>query len=85
MNDIPFITSETELATYLILSGFKLLKIQYEPRTNGGRLRGFYIFQADERIEKYKTTFDKDEAVINLTDFKETKASLLDRIMNGLP
>lgn len=84
MNEIPFITSETDLAVYLIQSGFTLLGIQYEPRSNGKK-RGFFIFEGDAKIEEYKNLFESGQASINLADFKETKSSLLDRVMKGLP
>ena len=84
MNEIPFITSETDLAVYLIQSGFTLLGIQYEPRSNG-KQRGFFIFNGDEKIEEFKNLFESGQASINLANFKETKSNLLDRIMRGLP
>lgn len=83
-DELPFVTSETDLAVYLIQSGFDLLKIQYEPRQNG-RQRGIFIFEYSDKIEEYKQLFDSGQASINLNDFKNIKARLLDRIMNGLP
>ena len=49
MNQIPFATSETDLAVYLIQSGFNLLGIQYEPRSNG-RKRGIFIFEGHQLL-----------------------------------
>ena len=87
MNQIPFATSETDLAVYLIQSGFNLLGIQYEPRSNG-RKRGIFIFEGHPKIDEYKGLFESGQAVINLADLdkrNEIKSSLLDRIMQELP
>ena len=87
MNEIPFATSETDLAVYLIKSGFILLGIQYEPRYNG-RQRGIFIFQADSKIVDAKELFESGQAQINLSEIdalKEIKSGLLDRLMRGLP
>ena len=87
MNEIPFTTSETDFAVYLIQSGFNLLGINYEPRSNG-RQRGIFVFSPDAKIEEYKNLFQSGQAAVNLSDlgkFKEIKSGLLDRIMRGLP
>ena len=87
MNDIPFATSETDLAVYLIKSGFILLGIQYEPRFNG-RQRGIFIFAANPKIPEARELFESGQAQINLVDldaYKEIKSGLLDRVMRGLP
>jgi hypothetical protein len=84
MSEIPFVTSETDLASYLLLSGFKLIVIQYEPRQNG-KQRGLFFFEADERLDEFKNLFESGQASVNVADFKETKMGLLDRVLKGLP
>jgi hypothetical protein len=84
MNDIPFVTTETSLAAYLIISGFTLLKIQYEPRSNG-KQRGIFIFQNAPDIEGFKDRFENGQPSYNYPKFNEVKSGLLDRIMKGLP
>jgi Domain of unknown function (DUF5659) len=87
VTDLPFTTSETDFAVYLIQSGFILLGINYEPRSNG-RQRGIFIFSHDSHIEEYLIRFRNNQVSINLNDlekFKEIKSGLLDRIMQGLP
>jgi len=81
---IPFVTSETDLAVYLILSGINLLEIQYEPRSNG-RKRGIFVFQADNKIPDFKNLYESGQASINMADWKKTKSDLLDRLMKELP
>ena len=81
---IPFVTSETDLAVYLILSGLNLLEIQYEPRSNG-RKRGIFVFQADNKIPDFKNLYESEQASINMADWKKTKSDLLDRLMKELP
>jgi len=81
---IPFVTSETDLAVYLILSGLNLLEIQYEPRSNG-RKRGIFVFQADNKIPDFKNLYESGQASINMADWKKTKSDLLDRLMKELP
>ena len=83
MNDIPFVTTETDLAAYLIQSGYKLLVIQYEPRANG-RQRGIFVFKADDKITDFKNLFESGQASINLADYRTIKNDLLDRVMQGL-
>lgn len=84
MSELPVVTSETDLAVYLILSGFNLIEIQYEPRQNG-KLRGFFIFERKDGVDEFINLFSKGQASINIQKFKEKKSELLDRIMNGLP
>jgi Domain of unknown function (DUF5659) len=87
MTDIPFTTSETDFAVYLILAGFILLGINYEPRSND-RLRGIFVFSPDSRIKDYYTQFKNRQISLNLSDlenFNKIKSDLLDRIMRGLP
>ena len=81
---IPFVTSETDLAVYLILSGLNLLEIQYEPRSNG-RKRGIFVFQANDKTLDLKNLYDSGQASINMVDWKNTKSALLDRLMKELP
>lgn len=81
---IPFVTSETDLAVYLILSGLNLLEIQYEPRSNG-RKRGIFVFQGNEKITDFKNLYESGQASINMADWKKTKSDLLDRLMKELP
>jgi hypothetical protein len=83
---IPFVTSETDLAVYLILSGINLLEIQYEPRsTSNGRKRGIFVFQANDKIPDFKNLYESGQASINMADWKKTKSDLLDRLMKELP
>ena len=81
---IPFVTSETDLAVYLILSGLNLLEIQYEPRSNG-RKRGIFVFQGNDKISDLKNLYESGQASINMADWKITKSALLDRLMKELP
>ena len=81
---IPFVTSETDLAVYLILSGLTLLEIQYEPRSNN-RKRGIFVFQASDKTLDLKNLYDSGQASINMVDWKTTKSALLDRLMKELP
>ena len=81
---IQFVTSETDLAVYLILSGLNLLEIQYEPRSNG-RKRGIFVFQPDPRLQDLKNLFESGQASINYSDFKQKKSDLMDRLMKELP
>ena len=81
---IPFVTSETDLAVYLILSGLILLEIQYEPRSNN-RKRGIFVFQANAKTLDLKNLYDSGQASINMVDWKNTKSALLDRLMKELP
>jgi hypothetical protein len=81
---IPFVTSETDLAVYLILSGLNLLEIQYEPRSNG-RKRGIFVFQGNDKISDLKNLYESGQAFINMADWKTTKSALLDRLMKELP
>jgi hypothetical protein len=84
MNDTTFVTSETDFAAYLIVSGMNLIHIQYEPRSNG-RKRGLFVFEGDERIEDFKNQFEAGQISINLQDYKKTRIDLLDRIMQEKP
>ena len=81
---IPFVTSETDLAVYLILSGLILLEIQYEPRSNN-RKRGIFVFQANDKTLDLNNLYDSGQASINMVDWKNTKSALLDRLMKELP
>lgn len=84
MSQVPFITSNTNTATFLVLQGFNLLGIQYEPRPNGGK-RGFFIFSPDDKIKEFVALFESDQAQVNFTQFENTKSGLLDRIVRELP
>lgn len=86
MIEIPFVTTDTSLSAYLILQGFFLLEIQYEPRSNG-KQRGIFIFKRkpDIDIDEYKDLFESGQASINVVDYNRTKQELLDRVMRGLP
>jgi hypothetical protein len=85
MSQIPFITHETNTASYLIIKGYTLLGIQYEPRQNG-RKRGYFIFSADDHIKDTAELFEKGGDVsINFTKFENKKSELLDRIKQELP
>lgn len=84
MSEVPYITSETNTATYLVLQGYNLLGIQYEPRQNGKK-RGFFIFEASPKILDTATSFERGEISVNFVVFENKKSELLDRIMRGLP
>ena len=84
MNEIPFVTSETDLAVYFILEGLTLLEIQYEPRSNG-RKRGIFVFQPNHKTEELKNLYESGQASINMAGWKQTKSDLLDRLMKELP
>ena len=84
MSQIPYITHETNTAAYLILQGFRLLGIQYEPRYNGKK-RGFYIFEAADTIKEFADNFESGKVTVNFSEFENTKSSLLDRIKQELP
>ena len=87
MTELPFTTSETDFAVYLIHSGFILLGINYEPRSDG-RQRGIFVFNHDPHIEEYRILFKNNQASVNYNDIdklKKIKSNLLDRIMRGLP
>lgn len=84
MSQVPFITPETNTAAYLILKGYTLLGIQYEPRQNGKK-RGFFIFEASDSIKDIALAFEKGESVsINFVEFENKKSELLDRIREEL-
>ena len=85
MSQIPFITHETNTASYLILKGYNLLGIQYEPRQSGKK-RGYFIFSADDHIKETAELFEKGESVsVNFVEFENTKSGLLDRLKQELP
>jgi hypothetical protein len=90
MNELPFVTSETDLAVYLILLGFDKPRIQYEPRQNG-RKRGIFIFSRihptnpDYDIDDFKNKYESGQAIMNISDFKEEKTLLMDRLMQEKP
>jgi hypothetical protein len=85
MSQVPYITPETNTATYLVLKGYKLLGIQYEPRPNGKK-RGFFIFSGDDHIKETSDSFEKGESVsVNFVEFENKKSELLDRIKQELP
>ena len=87
MPELPITTSETDFAVHLIQSGFTLLGINYEPRSNG-RKRGIFVFAYDSRIKELQTLYENNKITVKLCDmdaFKEIKSGLLDRVMNGRP
>lgn len=84
MIQVPYITSNTNLAAFLVLQGFHLHTIQYEPQTNG-KQRGFYIFEPSDELTDAAHLFESGQASVNLADFEKTKTSLLDRVMQGRP
>ena len=80
MSQVPFITSESNTAAYLIIKGYTLLGIQYEPRQNGKK-RGFFIFEGSNGIKDSAAAFEKGTSVsINFVEFENKKSELLDRI-----
>ena len=86
MIEIPLVTSETNLAVYLIQQGFKLLEIQYEPRSNGNRKRGIFLFStSDKRIYEFRDIFNNGNASINMADFEEIRKELVNRILKEQP
>ena len=91
MNETPFVTTATDLAVYLVLSGFNLIEIQYDEPLLNGKRRGIFIFSTrhpdkpDSYIEDFKNKFANHQAPVDPTDFKETKVKLMDRLMKELP
>jgi hypothetical protein len=86
--ELPFTTSETDFAVYLIQSGFTLLGINYEPRANNEKARGIFVFKREPEIEQFRLRFANNQISVNLKDmgeFKKIKSGLLDRIMRELP
>ena len=84
MAEIPFVTSETDLAAFLVLSGINLIGIQYEPR-NSGKMRGLFVFTPDNKIDDLRELFKSDNLSMNFPKFKQIREDLLDRIMGELP
>ena len=80
MNKTP--TTDTPLASYLIQSGFNLLKIQYEQKPNGKR-QATFVFENSPKLLSHIDTYNRGKAKVNLALYEHTKSSLLDRIMRG--
>ncbi len=84
MSELPFITPETNTASFLVVKGYKLIGIQYQPRQNGKK-RGWFIFEPSDNIREAADLFEKGEAAFNFADFETEKSRLIDRIKAGLP
>ena len=79
----PYTTNHTSLAAYLILSGYSLLEITYQPKNNG-RLQGTFVFEDTDELHKDVTRFETSQATINLAAFEKMKSSLVDKVMARL-
>jgi hypothetical protein len=84
VNHNHFLTPDTQLAAYLVSENFPLLGIQYEPRFNG-KQRGIFIFNESPSLTDRVNAFNSGKATINLALYEHAKASLLDRVVRGLP
>lgn len=78
-------TANTDLAAYLLSEGFPVIEIQYEPRSNGNKQRGLFIFDRTDKIIEKVNLYETGKATINLALFQHAKARLFDRLMGGLP
>lgn len=86
MGETPFVTTDTSLAAFLITQKYKLIEIQYEPRSNpNGRKRGTFIFEASDTIREDVNLFTSGQAGVNLAAYEHAKSGLLDRVMRELP
>jgi len=78
--------SNTSLAAYLKIEGFKIIRIEYTPSDKPGKKQGTFIFDAtDSKIHETIATFDRLEAVGNIVKYQMARAELVDRVMRGLP
>lgn len=84
MSNIPYITSETMTAAYLVVKGYNLLGIQYEPRQNGKK-RGFFIFEASKSIRDEVLKFESGNVTMNFVNYENARSELIDRVTKGLP
>lgn len=84
MSQIPYLTSDTKTAAYLVLKGFNLLGIQYEPRQNGKK-RGFFIFEGNGEIQQEVNQFESGDVSLNFTEYQNTLSELIDRVVRELP
>ena len=79
-----YLTTETPLATYLIIEGFTLLIIRYEPKKNG-KQQAIFAFEDSPKLQEYISLYYHLEATVNISVYEYTKSSLTNRFMRGLP
>ena len=78
--------SNTSLAAYLKIEGFKIIRIEYTPSNKPGKKQGTFIFDAsDPKINEAISTFDQLEAVGNIVKYQTARTELVVRVMRGLP
>lgn len=71
-------TNNTSLASYLISTGFKLLRIEYEERT------AFFIFSNhDNELERHISEFRQGKAMVSVVAYEAARRELLSRIREG--
>lgn len=75
-------TSETSLATYLILSGFTLAGITYRDIPNH-RPQGIFIFNDSPELRNQILLFETSQATVNLASFEKLKSKLIDKVLAG--
>ena len=78
-----FLTPDTQLAAFLVSENFPLIEIRYEPRN--GRQRGIFVFSDNTNLTEKVNQFNSGRAIINLALYEHSKASLMDRVVRGLP
>jgi hypothetical protein len=78
-------TPNTDLSAYLLSEGFPVIEIQYEPRSNGNKERGIFVFDRTENLMGKVNLYETGKATINLALFQHAKARLFDRLMGRLP
>lgn len=86
LNIEPFYqTPNTDLAAYLLSEGFPIIEIQYEPRSNGNKERGIFVFDRTIKIMEKVNLYETGKATINLALYQHAKSRLFDRLMGRLP
>jgi hypothetical protein len=80
-----YLTTDTPLAAYLITEGFNLKQINYDVKPNGRKRATYHFSNNDAKLSACVDLFNRSQATINLVLYEHAKASLLDRVMRGLP
>jgi hypothetical protein len=80
-----YLTADTPLAAYLVTEGFNLIEITYDIKPNGRKRATYHFSNNDARLNQCVDLFNRSQATINLVLYEHAKASLLDRVMRGLP
>lgn len=80
-----FLTPDTKLASYLVSENFPLLEIRYDPPRYNGKQRGIFVFTETPEVTERVNRFNSGTAIINLALYEHAQASLLDRVVRGLP